>query len=149
VLKDEVRYRLLRELEANPAANQRDLARGLGVSVGKLNYCLRALVDKGFVKVNNFRQSDNKLAYAYLLTPRGIEEKARMTVEFLQIKLAEYAQIEREIAELRAEAAHLDASPASPTTRQEAAMSAPARPPEGGATLPAGRMSRSDWRVVQ
>ena len=98
-----------------------DLARGLGVSVGKLNYCLRALVDKGFVKVNNFRQSDNKLAYAYLLTPRGIEEKARVTVAFLQYKLAEYAQIERDIAELRAEAARLDGAAIEAGTRQEAA----------------------------
>ena len=108
MLSDEVRYRLLRELEAHPSASQRDLARLLGVSVGKLNYCLRALVDRGFVKVNNFRQSDNKLAYAYLLTPRGLEEKASVTIAFLQAKLAEYARLEREIAELREEAMRLD-----------------------------------------
>ena len=121
MLADEVRYRLLRELDANPAASQRDLARLLGVSVGKLNYCLRALVDKGFVKVNNFRHSDNKLAYAYLLTRRGIEEKARVTVAFLQYKLTEYAQIERDIAELRAEAAGIGHAPRPVPTRQEAA----------------------------
>lgn len=120
MISEEVRYRLLRELEANPAASQRDLARLLGVSVGKLNYCLKALIDKGFVKVNNFRQSDNKLAYAYLLTPRGIEEKARVTVAFLQYKLAEYQAIEREIVELREEARRVESSglesaaPASP-----------------------------------
>jgi EPS-associated MarR family transcriptional regulator len=126
MLTDEVRYRLLRELQANPSASQRDLARLLGVSVGKLNYCLRALVDKGFVKVNNFRQAGNKLAYAYLLTPHGIEEKARVTVAFLHYKLAEYQSIERELAELRAEAAQLPGQRAA-----QPPGVAPASPPGG------------------
>ncbi|MEI7612368.1 MAG: MarR family EPS-associated transcriptional regulator, partial [Betaproteobacteria bacterium] len=82
---------------------QRDLAVRLGISVGKTNYCLSALVDKGLVKINNFRRANNKLAYAYLLTPRGIEEKARVTVSFLQRKMREYAELSDEIEVLRRE----------------------------------------------
>jgi EPS-associated MarR family transcriptional regulator len=101
---DDLQYELLRQLNRDPAASQRSLAARLGVSVGKLNYCLRALVHKGLVKANNFRRSDNKLAYAYVLTPAGIEEKAVLTRAFLQRKIAEFEQIQREIDELRLEA---------------------------------------------
>ena len=76
-------YELLRHLADEPAASQRGLAERLGVSVGKVNYCLRALVDKGWVKANNFRRSDKKLAYAYLLTPTGASAKLRLTRDFL------------------------------------------------------------------
>jgi EPS-associated MarR family transcriptional regulator len=76
----------------------------LGISVGKLNYCLRALTDKGWVKANNFRRSDNKLAYAYILTPTGLEEKSRLTKAFLQRKLVEFEQLRREIEGLKSEA---------------------------------------------
>jgi len=103
VLDDETRYRLLKLLQANPALSQRQLADALGVSVGKTNYCLRALLDKGLVKVKNFRDSSNKLAYAYYLTPKGAREKVRATAEFLQIKLQEYEQVQREIEELKRE----------------------------------------------
>jgi EPS-associated MarR family transcriptional regulator len=91
-------------LEENPGLSQRDLAKRLGVSLGKINYCLNALVEKGSLKMNNFRNSENKLAYVYLLTPRGVEEKARITVEFLQIKISEYERLRKEIQELQLEA---------------------------------------------
>ena len=103
MLSDEIRYHILRELERDPKLSQRELAQSLGVSVGKTNYCLRALVDKGLVKVENFRRSGNKLAYAYQLTPRGIADKARVTRRFLQIKLKEYESLQSEIEELRQE----------------------------------------------
>lgn len=96
-------YRLLKLLEANPHMSQRELAQAMGVSLGKLNYCLKALVTKGFVKLENFRKNQDKRAYAYLLTPIGIEEKARVTVAFLQRKLVEYEAIQDEIEELRKE----------------------------------------------
>lgn len=96
-------YRLLKLLEANPHMSQRELAQAMGVSLGKLNYCLKALVAKGFVKLENFRRNNDKRVYAYLLTPIGIEEKARVTVAFLQRKLAEYEAVLGEIEELRKE----------------------------------------------
>lgn len=101
---DNTSYGLLKTLEDNPSLSQRDLAKRLGISLGKVNFCLNALIGKGCLKVNNFRNSDNKLAYAYLLTPRGVEQKARMTVEFLQVKLQEYEQLRAEINELKREA---------------------------------------------
>lgn len=100
---DEAHYKLLRLIESRPDATQRELARALGVSLGKVNYCVNALVEKGLVKARNFRNSRNKLAYAYLLTPRGIERKTAVTVQFLRRKIAEYEMLEREIAELRRE----------------------------------------------
>ncbi len=101
---DNTSYGLLKTLEANPSLSQRDLAKRLGISLGKVNFCLNALVAKGCLKVNNFRNSENKLAYAYLLTPRGVEEKARITVYFLKYKMQEYERLRAEIAELRHEA---------------------------------------------
>lgn len=100
---DSHHYRLLKLIEANPHMSQRELAQAMGVSLGKLNYCLKALVTKGFVKLENFRRTEDKRVYAYLLTPNGIEEKARVTVAFLQRKLAEYEAIRGEIEELRKE----------------------------------------------
>jgi len=102
---DNTSYGLLKTLENNPSLSQRDLAKRLGISLGKVNFCINALVEKGCLKVNNFRNSDNKLAYAYLLTPKGVEQKARMTVEFLQIKVQEYERLRTEIEELQREAA--------------------------------------------
>jgi EPS-associated MarR family transcriptional regulator len=104
MLDETTHYGLLKTLEENPGLSQRDLAKRLGVSLGKINFCLNALVAKGSVKINNFRNSDNKLAYAYLLTPSGVEQKARMTVEFLQVKVQEYERLRAEIEELRREA---------------------------------------------
>lgn len=104
MLDDTTHYGLLKTLEENPSLSQRDLAKRLGISLGKVNFCLNALVEKGSLKIKNFRNSDNKLAYAYLLTPRGVEQRARMTVEFLQIKMNEYERLRTEIEELRLEA---------------------------------------------
>jgi EPS-associated MarR family transcriptional regulator len=103
LLDDQTRYRLLKLLELTPEVSQRRLAEELGVSVGKVNFCLRALLDKGLLKVRNFRDSQNKLAYAYYLTPKGAKEKVRATSGFLQRKMAEYQELEREIEELRRE----------------------------------------------
>lgn len=99
-------YGLLKTLAEEPNLSQRDLAKRLGVSLGKVNFCLNALIAKGCLKADNFRNSDNKLAYAYLLTPHGVEQKARMTVEFLQIKTQEYERLRTEIAELKRSVEH-------------------------------------------
>lgn len=103
MLADSHHYQLLKLLEANPHMSQRELAQAMGVSLGKMNYCLKALVAKGFVKLENFRRTEDKRMYAYLLTTNGIEEKTRVTVAFLQRKLAEYEAIRGEIEELRKE----------------------------------------------
>ena len=102
----ETHFKVLREIDANPAITQRELAQQLGVSLGKVNYCLKALIDRGWIKARNFRNSKNKSAYAYLLTPSGIEEKARITVRFLKQRIREYEQIKQEIAELEREVAN-------------------------------------------
>ena len=101
----EIHYKILKILEQNPDISQRELARELGVSLGKANYCLRALADKGWIKINNFRNSQNKLAYAYLLTPQGMKQKAEITLHFLQRKISEFEAIKREIEELQRELA--------------------------------------------
>ena len=100
---DEFHYKLLKVLQDNPDLSQRELAREIGLSLGKTNFCIRALIEKGFIKANNFRNSQNKVAYAYLLTPRGIEEKVQATAFFLRRKVAEYAELEKEIEQLRSE----------------------------------------------
>lgn len=107
MLTDEYRYRILKLLGADPQASQRRIADELGISLGRVNYCLQALIAKGLVKVNNFRGSSNKRAYLYLLTPRGIEEKATVTARFLRVKLGEYEILKRELEELQREAARL------------------------------------------
>jgi MarR family transcriptional regulator, temperature-dependent positive regulator of motility len=107
VVSDEVRYRILKLLETNPALSQREVARELGMSLGRANYCLRALIDKGWVKVANFKNSRNKSAYMYLLTPRGMERKAEVTVRFLQRKTHEYRELRAEIERIRADARRL------------------------------------------
>ena len=103
MVNDEIHYRILRELERDPQLSQRQLADSLGVSVGKTNYCVRALVEKGLLKVENFRRSQNKLAYAYQLTPHGLAAKARITRRYLEIKRQEYETLRAQIAELEAE----------------------------------------------
>jgi EPS-associated MarR family transcriptional regulator len=102
-MTDEIRYRLLRCLEEHPHASQREIAHYLGVSVGKVNYCLHALVEKGLLKMRNFRRNEKKLAYAYVLTPRGIEETVNVTYRFLKRKLDEYDALASEIARLKRE----------------------------------------------
>jgi EPS-associated MarR family transcriptional regulator len=104
MLTPEVRYKLLTLLGPHPDLSQREVARKLGISLGKANYCLKALMDKGWIKAANFKNSRNKLAYMYLLTPSGIEAKARLTAEFLKIKLREYETLKEEIEQIRREA---------------------------------------------
>jgi EPS-associated MarR family transcriptional regulator len=108
MLTDEYRYRILKILENNPSASQRDIARELGVSLGRVNFCLKALVEKGLVKASNFRLNENKRAYLYLLTPKGVNEKTKVTIRFLKIKLDEYERLKREVAELRHEAGEIN-----------------------------------------
>ena len=108
MLTDEYRYRILKLLEADPHASQRRIADELGISLGRVNYCLKALIDKGLVKVNNFRNNANKRTYLYLLTPKGIEEKTRVTLQFLKVKLNEYESLKRELDELQREAVKLN-----------------------------------------
>ena len=102
-LNDETSYRLLKILEENPDISQRVLANKMGVSVGKINYCLKALVQVGLVKMNNFASSKNKLRYAYILTPKGFSEKAQITKRFLAEKLEQHQMLSREIDELKKE----------------------------------------------
>lgn len=102
---DETVLEVLRTLEAQPHTSQRELAALMGMSLGKANYCLKELIDKGLVKVRNFRSSHNKLAYAYLLTPKGIAAKTRLTGRFLKRKMAEYEALRLEIDQLKREVA--------------------------------------------
>lgn len=102
--QEDTYFRILRLLKENPDLTQRELAEKLGVSVGSLNYCLKALIEKGWIKVQNFSQSKNKFGYVYILTPRGIAEKAALTSGFLKRKLAEYEAIKIEITSLYLEA---------------------------------------------
>jgi EPS-associated MarR family transcriptional regulator len=100
-LQEDTYFRVLRLLQRNPDLTQRELAGHLGVSVSGLNYCLKALIDKGLVKMQNFSTSKNKFGYVYLLTPHGIAEKARLTGRFLQRKLDEYEALKNEIDDLK------------------------------------------------
>jgi EPS-associated MarR family transcriptional regulator len=117
-ITDEVRYRILRYLDEHPHASQRELARELGVSVGKANYCLRALIEKGWVKMRNFRRSPRKLSYAYILTPKGIEAKVSAASAFLRRKIAEYEKLSAEIDRLNRELATdgVDVEPGATTS---------------------------------
>ena len=99
----ETHLKLLRHLEENPDVTQRELARELGISLGKANYCLKALINKGLIKAKNFKNSANKRAYLYVLTPQGIEAKARISVRFLQRKMEEYEALRQEIEQLKTE----------------------------------------------
>ena len=92
---------LLRKLEANPEYTQRELSQEMGVSLGKINYCMKKLIEKGSVKLSNFNKNPNKVGYAYILTPKGIEEKTRLTFAFLKIKLEEYKILKDEISKLK------------------------------------------------
>ena len=103
MISDEIRYKLVRVVQAHPRMSQREVARELGISLGRVNYCLKALVEKGWIKATRFRNSQNKAAYMYLLTPRGLEGKASLTVQFLKTKLREYENLRMEIEEVRRE----------------------------------------------
>jgi EPS-associated MarR family transcriptional regulator len=104
-LQEDTTFRVLRMLQSNPDMTQREIAEQLGISASGLNYCLKALIDKGWVKVQNFGQSKNKFGYIYVLTPQGIAEKALLTGCFLKRKMAEYEALQAEIQSLQAEAA--------------------------------------------
>ncbi|MCW5656412.1 MAG: MarR family EPS-associated transcriptional regulator [Burkholderiaceae bacterium] len=93
----------MRLLEGRPELSQRELSRALGLSLGKTHYVLHALLDKGLVKIQNFRRNDNKLAYSYLLTPKGVKEKLRLTRSFLARKEVEFERLQAMIVQLRAE----------------------------------------------
>ena len=100
-LQEDTEFRVLRMLEARPDATQRDLAENAGISVGALNYCLKALIAKGMVKMQNFSESRNKFGYVYVLTPDGLSHRATLTQAFLKRKLAEYAALQLEIESLK------------------------------------------------
>ena len=100
---NETRYRLLRFLQQHPDWSQRQIARGLGITLGKVNYCLRALTELGFIKVGRFTRSQNKSDYRYLLTPKGVAEKIKTTARFLMHKQEEFEVIKQEIASLKRE----------------------------------------------
>ena len=102
-ISDDLRHEIFRALNEHPNINQRELASRLGISLGKMNYCLQALIGKGWVKARNFKNSKNKLAYAYFITPAGIEEKARLTFRYLKRKLKEHDELVRVIDELKDE----------------------------------------------
>ncbi len=99
-LQDDVRFRILRLLEQNPEMSQRDLAQAVGISTGSVHYVLKALVDKGLVKLGNFTASEDKRRYSYVLTPKGISEKAALTRRFLIRKMAEFEMLKAEIEEV-------------------------------------------------
>jgi len=108
MLTDELRFKIIRRLEADPHLSQRALAKELGISLGRVNYCLQALMQKGLIKAGNFHHSKNKRMYMYILTPHGIEEKAKATVRFLQRKVKENETLVAEIQQLRGEIAAMD-----------------------------------------
>ena len=101
--KRDIRLDLLRRLESNPEYTQRELSQELVVSLGKVNYCMKKLTEKGLIKLTNFTHNPNKMGYAYLLTPSGIEEKSRLTFSFLKRKVIEYEILKIEINELKLE----------------------------------------------
>jgi EPS-associated MarR family transcriptional regulator len=109
-IENEELLRILREIKKSPETTQRELSARLGISLGKVNFLLNALIQRGFVKVENFRKSSTKKAYLYYLTPRGIEAKAKTTYLFLMRKMQEYERLEQEIRQLREEAGESDAS---------------------------------------
>jgi len=102
-MTEEIRYKILKLLAENPDISQRELAVSLGISLGKTNYCLQALKEKGWVKAKNFKNNPDKRRYFYFLTPKGIEEKTKVTARFLKRKLTEYEMLEMEIDRLRKE----------------------------------------------
>ena len=90
-------FNVLRKIKSKPNSSQRELAFELGFSLGKLNYCLRALKDKGFIKIRNFTKNPNKLNYIYVLTPKGITEKTKLTINFMKRKMSEYEDLKEEL----------------------------------------------------
>jgi EPS-associated MarR family transcriptional regulator len=102
-MNEEISFKLFKLLEAVPDISQRELAKKLGISLGKTNYCLKGLMEKGWLKARNFKNSNNKIAYAYMLTPTGLSEKAKITARYLKNKVHEYEILKSEIEKLRQE----------------------------------------------
>ena len=98
-IKNNDQFEVLRKINKYPQASQRELAKDLGFSLGKLNYCLKALKDKGLIKIKNFSRDPNKLRYAYILTPKGVAAKTRITLNFMKRKMKEYDELKAEIEE--------------------------------------------------
>jgi len=96
-MKNEDHFEVLRRIQKNPKASQRELAEELGFSLGKLNYCLKALKSKGLIKISNFQKNPNKLNYIYILTPKGISAKTKLTINFMKKKMKEYDELKKEI----------------------------------------------------
>ena len=101
--QEEIQLKVLRRLQQTPEISQRVLAKDLGISLGSINFCFQALVEKGWVKMQNFSQSKNKLRYAYLVTPKGVAEKSKLTAEFMKRKVTEYHALQLEIEILKSE----------------------------------------------
>ncbi|MFA4911286.1 MAG: MarR family EPS-associated transcriptional regulator [Desulfobacteria bacterium] len=101
--EQEIHYRLLKVLSQDPQLGQRDIAKRMGISLGKVNYCISELAAKGLIKITRFRSAKNKIPYTYVLTPKGLEEKGRLTLRFLKRKLLEYEEIKKQIRELHYE----------------------------------------------
>ena len=106
--KKQDKFQILKSLEQDSHLTQRQLSNNLGVSLGKVNYCVKSLIEKGFIKVNNFRNSKNKIQYSYLLTPKGLEEKTKLTLDFIRIKTQEYDVLKQEIESLKQETKNMD-----------------------------------------
>jgi EPS-associated MarR family transcriptional regulator len=105
----DIRLDLLRKIEINPEYTQRELSKEMGVSLGKTNYCIKKLTEKGLVKISNFKQSSKKTGYIYILTPKGVEEKTRLTLSFLKCKIKEYEILKQEIRKLKQNAEQIEA----------------------------------------
>jgi EPS-associated MarR family transcriptional regulator len=100
---NEAQFKTLRELSAESEISQRDLSKRIGLSLGSINFILKELIKKGYVKVQRFKNSNNKAAYIYVLTPKGINERIQQTQYFLQLKMEEYERLQKEIEELQKE----------------------------------------------
>ncbi len=109
--------KILKAIKDDPALTQRELSSRLGMSLGKVNYLIKSLIQRGLVKVDNFKSSSNKISYLYMLTPSGIEEKARTTFFFLKRKLEEYERLEMEIGELRQEVSIIEIQKENPESK--------------------------------
>ncbi len=98
-MTDKDHFEILRKINKKPNSTQRSLSKDLGLSLGKINYCIKSLIDKGFVKINNFSKNKNKIGYVYILTPRGIQTKTQLTLSFMKRKMKEYDELKKEIEE--------------------------------------------------
>ena len=104
--EQEIRYRLLKILAREPQLGQRDMAKRMGISLGKVNFCVSELADKGWIKVTRLKSARKKIPYIYMLTPKGLEEKGKLTVRFLKRKVSEYEEIKMQISEIYQEVKH-------------------------------------------